>query len=150
MKKLWIFSSLLLAVLIWQGEARKFYCLGTGQCVTVWKTYNNVCYVIPGKYDGLIKPADNYLQTTNRTLLTLYFAKELPRAVIVQCLDGVAINNRDSGAPAFYRYETDTGRFLKLLYPPDSKKRSEMKQGAGLMDIDIHEGYALDKDGKGL
>jgi len=64
-----IFILLLIAIPIWYGESRNFSCTDSGKCVTVWKTYNNVCYVIPDKYYGLLKPSSrNYIKTTNKSL----------------------------------------------------------------------------------
>lgn len=150
MKKLLIFFSVLLLIVIWNGESRKFYCLDNETCVTVWKTYNNACFIIPGKYYGIIKPSRNHIETTNTNLLTIYFSKELSQALIVQCEQGVNIKNENRNDFAFYRFETDTGKFINLLYLPEAKKRSDMKRGAGLIDIDIRENYAVDKDGKKL
>ena len=150
MKKLLIFFSVLLLIVIWNGESRKFYCLDNETCVTVWKTYNNACFIIPGKYYGIIKPSRNHIETTNTNLLTIYFSKELSQALIVQCEQGVNIKNENRNDFTFYRFETDTGKFINLLYLPEAKKRSDMKRGAGLIDIDIRENYAVDKDGKKL
>ncbi|MFM1775104.1 MAG: hypothetical protein RJA53_714 [Bacteroidota bacterium] len=53
-------------MLIWFGESRSFFCLNNSRCITVWKTFNNVCYIIPGKYFGFIKPStSSFIQTTN-------------------------------------------------------------------------------------
>jgi hypothetical protein len=151
MKKIFLFSSLLLIpILIWYGESRRFFCLDNGDCITVWKTYNNVCFIIPGKYYGIVRPSNNYIESSNTNLLTVYFSPELPGALVVQSGQGVKINNENMHEFAFYKYETDTGRFNNILYMPDAKKRSDMKAGARLMDIDIRENYALDKDGKKL
>jgi hypothetical protein len=95
MKKLLIFFSVLLLIVIWNGESRKFYCLDNETCVTVWKTYNNACFIIPGKYYGIIKPSRNHIETTNTNLLTIYFSKELSQALIVQCEQGVNIKNEN-------------------------------------------------------
>jgi hypothetical protein len=151
MKKILLFCILVIVlIVIWFGESRRFFCLEDGSCVTVWKTYNNACYIIPGKYYGIIKPSSKYIESSNTNLLTIYFSKELPRSLIVQCEQEVKINNEKTDAFTFYRYETDTNKCNNLLYLPSAKKRSDMKSVAGLMDIDIRENYALDKDGKKL
>jgi hypothetical protein len=149
-RNLIVFATLLFVVAVWYGESRKFYCLDNGRCITIWKTYNNVCFIVPGKYYGIVKPSGNYIESSNTNLLTIYFSKEMPRSLIIQCEQELKINNEKTDAFTFYRYETDTGRFNSLLYFSSAKKRSDMKSGAGLMYIDIHENYALDKYGKKL
>jgi hypothetical protein len=80
-----IFSILIIVVLIWYGESRKFFCLNNSKCVTVWKTYNNVCYIVPGKYYGLIKPSSrSYIKTTNVNNLDIIW-KSSSDSIIVKC-----------------------------------------------------------------
>lgn len=143
------FSALVVIILIWYGESRKFYCLDNGRCITVWKTYNNVCFIVPGKYYGIIKPSSNHIETSNINLVTIFYSTELPKTLIIRPGLGVEIINRDTNEVVLYNYETDTARFNKLLFTPD-RNGSELKRDVRLMNIDIHENYALDKDGKKL
>jgi hypothetical protein len=85
MKKMILFFFIVILLLFgWYGESRKFFCLEDGKCITVWKTYNNVCYVIPGKYYGLWAPSNNFIKTSNLNELTIFFTDELPNTLIVQ------------------------------------------------------------------
>ena len=147
MKKRYLFLCFLVGLAIWYGESRKFFCLGGGRCVTVWKTYNNVCYIIPGRYYGIVRPSDTYIQAANTTLLTIYFSPELPRAFVFQSWLPLKVINAHHEFE-FYNYYEDTSRFLKMLYLPNAQKRGDMRPGAGLMDIDVHENYATNKDDK--
>ena len=58
---------LIFSIAVWYGESRKFVPFPNGNYVTVWKTYNNKCYVIIGKYYGLFTPPLDraYIKTTN-------------------------------------------------------------------------------------
>jgi hypothetical protein len=149
MKKLIIFSSAILLLAVWYGESRKFFCLGNGACVTVWKTYNNVCFIMPGKYYGIIKPSRNYIETSNINLVTIFYSTELPKALIIRPGLEVKIINGDTNEFSLYNYEMDTTRFNKLLFIP-TKNGSELKPDIWLMNIDIRENNAFDKDGKRL
>src|SRR4051812_43765911 len=83
MKKLIIIIiGCLLVLAIWYGEKRKFYPIGNNKFVTVWKTYNNVCYIIPDKYYGIVKPSANFLKTSNDNYVVLFFTQELPSHII--------------------------------------------------------------------
>ena len=68
-KKLYLLI-LLIAVLLtsyyYTGYRRFFISDRTGEKhITVWTSFNNRCYVIPGKYYSPFKPSDNYIETVN-------------------------------------------------------------------------------------
>jgi hypothetical protein len=144
------FGLVITLVVIWFGESRRFFCLEDGNCVTVWKTYNNVCYIIPGKYYGIVKPSEQHIESSNTNLISIYFSKELPNAFVFKSSGEVKIYDRGKREFSFYDYEKDTSRFDKILYMPNAVKRVDIKADAGLMDIDIREDYATDKFGKKL
>ena len=150
MKRILLFFALVITlIIIWLGESRRFFCLEDGYCVTVWKTYN-VCYIIPGKYYGIVKPSGQYIESSNTNLITIFFSKELPAAFIFQSSGEVKIYDGVKHEFTFYDYTKDTSRFDKILYMPNAVKRSDIKADAGLMDIDIRENYATDRSGKKL
>lgn len=137
-------------IAIGYGESRKFFCLEDGQCVTVWKTYNNVCYVIPGKYYGVIKPADNFLESTNTNDLTVFFTNELSNSFIFTSEQALKISNGKKDQCIFYDYDLNKKRFDQILYKPEAKKASVIKDNAKLINIYILENYATDKQGRVL
>jgi hypothetical protein len=151
MKRLLLFILIfILLPLIWYGESRKFFCLGNGACVTVWKTYNDVCYIVPGRYWGIMKPSKNYIQSRNSYNITIYFTSELPNSFIYQIDRKLKINNTDKDKFVFYDYFLDSNRFDSILYKPKPKSHVDLKENAELMDIYIGENYATDKNGKKL
>lgn len=151
MKRILLFFALFLIVLIiWVGESRKFYCLRNGGCVTVWKTYNRTCYIIPGKYYGIVRPSGPYIESPIANFVTIFFSTELSKTVIFRSSEEVRINNAVNNEVAFYDYMKDTSRFDTLLYVPNPKNRVDLKANAEILDIDIHEDYARDKSGKKL
>ena len=118
---------------IWYGESRRFFCLSNGRCLTVWKTYNNVCYIVPGKYYGLVRPADGYMQCSNTNLITFYFSSDLPGAIIFESGYEVKIHEVALNQIKFYDFSIDTSRYLKLLYLPNAKRSSDLKPDAELI-----------------
>jgi len=66
------FILLIALFLVWFDQSRSFYCLSNDKCITVWKRLGNECYIIPGKYYGILKPSD-YVKTTNDNALTLIY-----------------------------------------------------------------------------
>lgn len=145
MNKLLFFSALLTVLLVWYGESRRFFHLENGEYVTVWKTYNNVCYIVPRKYYGLTKPADNYIKTSNINLVCLYFSPALPKAFVIRPGFGIRIFNADTTVVSMYNYETDSARFNKLLFVP-GVKGLELKPGVLSLDMNIRENYAYNRD----
>lgn len=72
MKIAGLFILLIILFLIWFDQSRSFYCMSNDKCITVWKRLGNKCYIIPGKYYGILKPSD-YVKTTNDNALTIIF-----------------------------------------------------------------------------
>ncbi|WP_430613538.1 hypothetical protein [Flavobacterium sp. JP2137] len=52
-------------------QSRSFYKLEDGKEVTVWKRIGGICYVIPYKYYGIVKPSSCAIETVNTGGITL-------------------------------------------------------------------------------
>ena len=137
-------------ILSWYGESRKFYRLDDGTSVTVWKTYNNICYIIPGRYYGILKPSDNFIESSNLNFLTIYFSSELPNALIFKSEEPLKVSNASKEKMTFYAYESNKRKFDSILYLPNAKRNNDIKSDAQLLDIFVLENYAMDKNGKYL
>src|SRR5690606_1486998 len=138
MKKILIgFLTIIVIAAIWFGQSRTFYCIN-GMYFTVWKTFNDVCYVIPRKYYGLIKPKDNYIQTTNTSQFTIYWKYENPNSITIRSGSGaIKIMNIDTSKIQILTFnEAD----LEKIYG-SSRKYYEPKSGINLIDLDIKEDY---------
>jgi hypothetical protein len=151
MKKLIIIYAIIIASsILWFGESRSFFCLSNGKCVTVWKTYNDVCYIIPGKYYGIFRPANDFIKTTNSNNLTIYFTDEIPNAFIFRSEQDIEINNDGKNKYVFYDYNQYKEKFDKVLDREYATKNSDVKNDAQLIDIIIYDDFALDKNGRTL
>lgn len=150
MKRVLLLSTLIAIILICYGESRKFFCLENDKCITVWKTYNNICYIIPGKYYGVLRPSKGYIQTLNTNNITIYFTSELQNALVFRSEQSLKISNSDKGNFIFYDYTQDEKKFDSILYLHDAKKNSDVKDNVGLIEVFIQENYALDKLGRKL
>lgn len=137
-------------MIFWFGETRRFFCLDSGKCITVWKTYNNKCYIIPDKYYGLLKPSDNYIELSNTSALTIYSTTDLPNAIIYKSDQNLKVTNNNKNKIAFYDYNSDIERFDRIIYTPYAQKNNDIKSNARVIDIFIKDNYAIDKDGKKL
>ena len=149
MKKVALLVTILAALLFWFGESRHFYCLNN-RCLTVWKTFNNICYIIPGKYYGLVKPSDNFIATTNTNNLTIYFTGQLPKTFFIKGDEKIKIYNTDKTRFVLLDYEGQSQTFDSILYNKNATKFNDLKENASLIEIFVKENYATDKSGKKL
>jgi hypothetical protein len=150
MKKILLaFLVLLILFLAWYGESRKFFCLGNGRCITVWKTYNNTCYIIPGKYYGLIKPSSHsYLKTTNTNTLDIIWEANL-NSIIVNADDKSFTVNNFPKSIQIVRYDLNKKNNDSLFTYFDGKY-NRYKRNVNYISLFIQENYAIDKDGRKL
>lgn len=146
------FILLILLFLVWMHLSRSFYCLEKGKCVTVWKRLGNECYIIPGKYYGLIKPSGNYIKTNNTQLFTLYFSKDIPNTIVLRnqgSFEGTGgkydiINNSSDGVK-IAEYSDD---YEAILYKSDADNFFDIQENTEIIELIIKESYALDNTGK--
>ena len=94
---------------IWYGESRSFEYSDEGNCVTVWKTYNNICYVIPGRYFGLRAPSsgDNFIKTTNTSMGVDLIWVQGTRTVLAQVDSDSQIFNNNPNKTSIINYNTN-------------------------------------------
>lgn len=140
-----IFLILLIAIPIWYGESRSFLCTDNGKCVTVWKTYNNICYVIPGKYYGLLKPfSRNYIKTTNRSSGVDLIWRAGSDTVLAQVDDDSQIFNNASNKTTIVNYKSNE-RYNDSLYTYfDTKlKPRRYKKNVNMISVPIDNTGAL-------
>lgn len=149
-KGLLIFFGILFVLLVWYGEKRSFFCVGNEKCVTVWKTYGNVCYIVPGKYFGLIKPSDNYVLTTNINDVTIYWDEGLNKSIIVRCEKEFKIINKSKDKITIHSFYDDADYYSNLLYNINPRHFSDVKNNVNFISLYIKENYAIDKKGKKL
>jgi hypothetical protein len=150
MKKIGLISFLFLVVVLFlYGESRKFFYLEDGRCITVWKTYNNICYVLPGKYYGLIKPSvHNYIKTNNINNLDIIWTKNN---------DSLIVNFENNDASIF-----NSGKGVKIVNYTLNQKYNDSaftyvdrgyrryRNQVDYMSIFLKDNYAIDKNGKKL
>jgi hypothetical protein len=149
MKKILIVAILILCLgAIWFGEKRKFFLIGT-EYVTLWKTYNNVSYLIPGKYFGLTKPSSGYIRTSNTNNLTLYISEKIPRTIIFKNEDSVEVNTSSNKSDiVFEKYMNNPEKFHAILFNPGGHTYKDLSTDAHVLDIIIKENYAMNEAGQ--
>lgn len=153
MKKIAVITlSLILIIIIWIGLERDVYRLGKNNIITIWKTYGNRCYVVSGKYIGLIPPTlRNHMVMTNRNQFTIFLTPDIPNGIIVQDLGRtIKFMNYDSHDPFFVDYYSDSSRLNKILFQDSVINVNRLKKHVIFFDANIKEGYVMDMNGRTL
>ncbi|WGQ09426.1 hypothetical protein QG516_23195 [Pedobacter gandavensis] len=91
-----------------------------------------------------------FLESTNTNDLTVFFTNELSNSFIFTSEQALKISNGKRDQFIFYDYDLNKKRFDQILYKPEAKKASDIKDNAKLMNIYILENYATDKQGRVL
>jgi hypothetical protein len=135
--------------MIWFGESRKFFCLNNGKCITVWKTFNNVCYIIPGKYIGIFGPSSySYIQTTNIHNFDIIW-KSNSDSIIVNSDDSTFIVNNFSKGVGIIKYSQNK-KYNDSLFTYFDGNYHRYKKGISYISVFVKENYAVDFNGKKL
>ena len=150
MKRILLFFIIIIALLIiWLGESRRFFCLSDGKCVTVWKTYNDICYIIPGKYYGIVRPASiNYIKTSNLSDADIIWLPD-SKVIIANINDSAIIVNNSPTSMKIVNYNFNKDHNDTLFTYFDGKYH-RYKKNNEYISVFIKENYALDKNGKSL
>jgi len=147
-----IITLLFVVLLIWLDQSRTFYGLSEDIWITVWKRLGNKCYVIPGKYYSVLNPSDNYIKTSNRQSLTLFYSNKLSKTVLIRNegestgrIGGYKVINHQLND---YKILSYCSEYDKVLYKPDAYYFRDVKGTTEYIKLNIHENYATDKRGK--
>lgn len=130
----------------WYGESRKFVPFPNGKYVTVWKTYNNKCYVIIGKYYGLFEPSLEYayIKTTNVSLGVDLIWKTNSNTIIAQMDSGSVLHSNPSTKVQIIDYNLNRVYNDSLYTYFDTKlKVKRYKKNINIVSIPINEMGAL-------
>ena len=131
--------------MFWWGEARNFYPIGKKGFITVWKTYDNTCYIIPGKYYGLIKPISiNYIKTTNRSDLDIIWNSD--SSILVGSTEKMEIVEKDNNGIKIIDYDANESHNDSLYTYVDRNYR-KFKNSTEFISVYLPDNYAWDKNG---
>jgi hypothetical protein len=140
------FLIIVIVLLVAFGEARNFYCIGDNKCVTVWKTYNNTCYVVPGKYYGLTKPSGNYILTTNISNLDIIWSEDGRKIIVIMDKDSKIVG---ASSKELTIEDYDLNKLVNdSLYTSFDGAYRRYNKDAKFISLIIEESYAVNRDGK--
>ena len=67
----------------YRRDSRHFFCTNNGHCVTVWRTREDMCYIILGKYISSIKPlSQSYIKSTFTKEVTIIWPKNSDEVLV--------------------------------------------------------------------
>lgn len=140
-----VIFSILTVLIIWFDQSRTFYCLDNNKCITVWKRIGGSCFVIPGKYYGIIKPSDNYIITSNASDMDVVWEKD-PSHVIVSMDEGSKIVNNSRNEITITDYKAKK-KYNDSLYMSFDGTYLRHRKGTDFIILFIKENYAVDNYG---
>ena len=142
MKKLLIaigcIVALMVGLLIWQDQSRDYYCFAGGNCFTIW-AHGSECYLIPGKYCGIVAPKDDYVLKKDWSRgLGVINDKKHPEEIIVEGDSSCSLVQTKPGIIVFYNDEGGNKEF-DFLYTHD---KGSYNSDLEYYNVDIEDMYA--------
>ena len=149
MKKTFVIVlGIIIAAFIYFGEKRSFYKLGADISITVWKTYGGTCYIIPRKYFGILKPFNNYIKTSNVSIVHLYTTTSLPATIIVLSEGKSKIHEGNNAKYKIIDYNQNESKMDSLLYQSSSERDPKLYANVNLLVLFLKENFAEDENRK--
>lgn len=142
---LFSFIALVSAFLLWLGQRRTFLCVGDGRCVTVWKTYGNKCYLVPGKYYGVTEPECSHATTSNTAMVDFIWPSN-SNTFILSSGSEAQISNR-VGDIQLQLY-SENQQLNDSLYTRLDGRNRVYRDGVTYLTVDIKDGYSTQSPAK--
>jgi len=138
------------SILIWYDQKRSFFKATNGEYMTMWKRVGGICYLIPGKYYGITKPKDGYVEMPTLAHLTVYYSDKLPNIILLR-----KESNYDYKAYApvnkaylFANYLLNKEKYRPIIYKEETTASMDINKDASYLSINILESYATDETGR--
>jgi hypothetical protein len=141
-----VFLILIVMFSVCAEQNRSFYCLSEGKCVTVWKRYGDKCYIILDKYNGIFKPTDNYIKTTNTAFVDVIWTDD--NRLLIDTDDNAEIIQPYSEKKlVIERYSKDKV-INDSLYTYFDGKYNRYNEKVNYIRLYVKENYAADRANK--
>jgi hypothetical protein len=138
--------TLLLILLVWYDQSRSFYCIDNNKCVTVWKRIGGDCYILPGKYFGIIKPSNQYVKTTTTAEVGIIWDR---LTILVDATKPSQIVPGEKNEIIIKDYNANKAH-NDSIYTVFDGQYVNYKNSIDFIIIDVKEGYATDHHGNKL
>lgn len=145
MKKLLLGILLVSIPFLWFGESRRFFKMTNGSYITLWKTYGNVSFIIPGRYYGVLFPTGNHIETSNLNSITLYKRRGDEDTLFFISRDRTLVNNPNRSEYVLVDLKLLVNSELGAILSQKPKER-HLKEWS-ILNLQIKENYARDESG---
>lgn len=132
---------------LWFDQSRSFFKATNGEYITMWKRYGGTCYLIPGKYYGVTKPSDGYVETKNSASGDFIWNDIDSKYILFSGGKNCKIINGNSAKIKIVNY-LDNEKKNDSIYSEKIGYYNHYKKDVIFLSIDILEGYATDGTGK--
>lgn len=139
----WYVISVLIGCHDYRRDTRHFFCLEDGRCVTMWRTLNGVCYVIPGKYSGKEDPpvSESYVMSPFTKSMDIIWEKNTTDIIVYLEDDKKQIIHESLNGVKVFNYNLNK-RYNDSVFFYFDGKYDRYKKDVDFMHIDIKEEYA--------
>lgn len=137
------------SIFIWYDQNRSFFKATNGEYITMWKRVGGICYLIPGKYYGITKPKDGYVEMPTLAYLTVYYSDKLPNIILLRKESNYDYKAYDpvNKVYLFDDYILNIEKYRQIIYKVDATAFKDINNDASYLSINILEGYATDETG---
>ncbi len=136
-----------IGLFLWYDQSRSFFKATNGEYITMWKRWGGTCYLIPGKYYGVTKPKDNYIETKNTSSGDFIWNDKDSKYVLFSGGENCKIVNNDSTKVKIINYLEEKQK-NDSVYIEKQGHYNVYRKGLIRLGINILEGYASDGTGK--
>lgn len=136
-----------IGLFLWYDQSRSFFKATNGEYITMWKRWGGTCYLIPGKYYGVTKPKDNYIETKNTSSGDFIWNDKDSKYILFSGDENCKIVNNDSTKVRIINYLEEKQK-NDSVYIERQGHYNVYKKSLIRLGIDILEGYASDGTGK--
>lgn len=129
----------------YRRDSRHFFCLKSGHCVTMWRTLNGVCYIIPGRYTSSTCPpsSESYIISPFKESLDIIWPKDSDNIIVSIDEKSQVIHQSPNGIKIIdYNSNKKHNDSLFLCFDGNYER---YKKDVDFMTIEIFEEYAYGK-----
>lgn len=142
LKVLVVFIGIVGVLFVWYDQSRSFFKATNGEYITMWKRWGGTCYLIPGKYYGITKPNDDYIETKNKNEYVVFlWGNNKANDLLYFGNASDKIINADKAKFNIINY-VDNKQKNDSLYTEKHGHYGRYKKGVIFLSINILEGYA--------
>ena len=103
-------------IVMWDQKRRFVQFPKAGKGITIWKRIGGKCYIILGRYNGILSPSDNYIHTSNVNAVRLVQDSDAKLKIVVFNELGLPLTIRSTQDNFTYFDDSERMEFTRIYY----------------------------------